>query len=165
MTRLDHGFLKSILHYEEESGLFTWLVVRKKGCKIGALAGSSRKDGYLQIKINGKLYLAHRLAWFYMTGKWPEKEIDHKNTITSDNAWSNLREADRSRNMWNKSKHAKNSSGLKGVSFHKWTRKWLAQIMVDGKKIYLGCYVDKFQASLAYAEASKLHFGEYSRSS
>lgn len=81
---MDQETLKSILKYDAFSGLFSWAVKRQK-VVVGSVAGSKNSLGYVQIKISGKLYHAHRLAWLYVYGYMPEKEIDHINRIRDDN--------------------------------------------------------------------------------
>src|ERR1035437_5724966 len=96
--------LKELLHYDPETGLFTWKNTRHNAVKIGAIAGYWRKDGYVGIYVLGHHYLAHRIAWLYMTCEWPEFEIDHENRKYSDNRWKNLREATHLQNMHNVSR-------------------------------------------------------------
>ncbi len=85
---LTQAELKAVLHYDPETGIFTRYGHNK--------CGSKTYQGYIGIGIKRKTYYAHRLAWLYMTGVWPSKEIDHKNRIRDDNRWVNLREATRS---------------------------------------------------------------------
>ena len=85
MQELSHEELKNILHYNPEIGLFSWLIKPSDKIKIGSIAGSVDKDGYVIITLNSKKYRAHRLIWFYVYGKWPVNEIDHINRIPSDN--------------------------------------------------------------------------------
>src|SRR6266852_2833677 len=115
MTNLAQEFLKSILHYEPETGAFIRLSVRNPRHRLGETAGRIDAKGYIIIEINGKSYRAHRLAWFYMTGKWPEDEIDHKDLNKSNNAWLNIREATNQQNKYNRSPTIKNKLGIKGV--------------------------------------------------
>lgn len=95
---LTQAKLKSLVNYNPVTGEFS----RAGHDKCGTLT----YQGYLSIQVAGKRYYAHRLAWFYMTGKWPENEIDHKNRIRNDNRWENLREATRSIQMRNRSDRA-----------------------------------------------------------
>lgn len=109
--------LKRALAYDPESGEFTWLIAKNRSVKLGDRAGCVDKlRGYRRLGFNGKLWLEHRLAFLYMTGSIP-KEIDHINMDSSDNRWSNLREAVGSGNQQNKANRIDNTSGVKGVCF------------------------------------------------
>lgn len=132
--------LKQVLNYDPTTGLFTWKVSNSKRVKIGAVAGCLKIHGYIAIQINNKRYYAHRLAWLYMTGNFPEYEIDHINTIRNDNKWLNLRKATNNQNAHNSSKPSHNTSGFKGVSKNKATSKYEAHIKVNNKKKFLGLY-------------------------
>lgn len=120
--------LKLILNYDPETGEFNWLVKPRNRASIGGVAGHLRKNGYREISIKGKKYYAHRLAWLYMTGSWPKEHIDHINGNPSDNRFCNLREATRSQNMHNQGVCSNNTSGYKGVCWHKSNQKWEACI-------------------------------------
>lgn len=155
--------LKELLSYDPNTGDFTRLIGRSgPKARKGDVAGRDNGQGYIRIYVDGKGYKAHRLAWFYMTGYWPS-EVDHKNTVRSDNRWSNLREATRHENRTNCSAYKNNSSGIKGVSFYKPTGKWKAQIQKNGKKIGLGYFNTKEDAGAAYAQAALENFGEFAR--
>ena len=146
-------YLKSILEYNQETGKFTWLVIRANGrIHIGDIAGCLT-NGYIRIRINNKNYQAHRLAWLYMTGSWPEFEIDHINQIRNDNRFENLRDTDK--NDFNKTKYNNNNSGYTGVAKYKLTNKWMSRITIKNKIIYLGCFNTPEEASKAYEEAKK----------
>lgn len=118
---LTHEFLKSVLHYNPDTGDFTWLVALARKIKIGQIAGSEDKLGYRTIFIRTKRYKAHRLAFFYMTGNVPDKEIDHINCIPSDNRWENIRLATRSQNIMNTRQRKNTKTGIRGVYMYKKT--------------------------------------------
>ncbi len=136
MTDLTHEKLKSIFNYNPLNGSFTY-IIRVSGKMPGTTINYYPKDRYKVIIIEKQKYYAHRLAWFYMTGEWPKKWIDHKNGNKSDNRWANLRLASKTENGCNR-KISKNSSGIKGVSFCKRTGKWQAQIKFKKKSHHLG---------------------------
>jgi len=119
------------------------------------------KNGYISIGVDGTRYLAHRLAWLWMTGRWPQKYVDHKNFTVSDNRWINLREANDMQNSRHRRVRFDNRSGVKGVGFHKETGKWRASIVVNKKKISLGLFHDKFVAGEVYQKAAAKYFGEF----
>ena len=152
--------LKEVLEYNPDTGIFTWKKVNSNRIKVGDVAGyKHNKDGYISIGVNKKRYLAHRLAYLYMTGNFPENDTDHINHIKDDNRWTNLRPATHSQNMRNKSMKKSNKSGYKGVTYYR--KKWFAQIRHNGKTLYLGYYNTPIEASLAYKKKAIELYGEY----
>jgi len=152
--------LKELFYYDPETGHFTRLTKTAKRVKIGELAGGDNGFGYLQIRINGELYLSHRLACLYMTGKWPEF-TDHINHIRSDNRWINLREVTCTENHKNMTLRADNLSGVIGVCFCNRDKAWLSYINVEKKRKPLGYFKDKFEAICARMSANnKYNFHE-----
>jgi hypothetical protein len=93
MIELNQQILKRFLHYDLETGIFTWIYHYKNTYLIGTEAGTPNTKGYIQIKLIGKKYLAQRLAFLYVNGEWPKNEVDHENEVKNDNSWNNLREA------------------------------------------------------------------------
>ncbi|MEJ0093319.1 MAG: HNH endonuclease [Methylocella sp.] len=162
---LTHERLKEVLHYDPETGLWIWRekTAPKSHIQVGDEAGDIQSNGYVRIQIDGLRYLAHRLAVFYMTGRWPEHQVDHWDLNKSNNRWSNLREATNGQNMANTSLRRDSSSSFKGVSRHSDDRKWWARIQVRGRRIYLGCFDTREDAHAAYIAAAAEHFGEYAR--
>jgi hypothetical protein len=151
---------QDLLEYDRNTGVFRWLKGRGS-VKAGQPAGSKQTRGYIQIKVNKKFYLAHRLAWLFETGQWPKDEIDHINGVHADNRIENLREATRCQNMANVGVTRQNVSGLKGAYWHKPTGKWHSRISVSGKRKHLGYFKSKESAAEAYKKAAKAAFGEY----
>lgn len=148
----------SLLRYDSETGKFFWLISPSRNVKAGDVAGKS--SGRSQIKINGVRYLASRLAWLYVHGCWPSKFVDHIDGNPQNNRISNLREASNSENQQNLKKcTAKNKScGFLGVTFHKKTGKWQAQIEVNGSAKYLGLHDTPEKAHMVYLEAkARMH--------
>lgn len=159
--------LKTVLYYSHETGLFTWkyrprkLFASQRAYNIfnatypGRKAGSLRPDGYYEIRIDRKLYRAHKLAYLYTRGYLPELEVDHINGVRGDNRLTNLREVTSSENKRNSSIRNDNSSGVVGVSWYKASSKWSAQIRVPNcyKNEFLGYFEDKFQAICARKSA------------
>lgn len=153
---MDQELLKSIVHYNNETGIFTWSVDRGGRVKKGNVCGSI-KQGYIIIKIMGKSYPAHRLAFLYMIGRFPEIHVDHINGDRSDNRFCNLVECTQKENAKNRSLSLHNKSGTTGVSFRKRNSKWVASITKNYKKISLGEFSEKKDAILARKEAEVLH--------
>ncbi|WP_186079341.1 HNH endonuclease signature motif containing protein [Burkholderia gladioli] len=148
--------LRDVMIYDAETGEFTW--IRSIGSvRAGSRAGMLEK-GYRRIKIDGRFYLAHRLAWLYMNGVWPASLIDHRNGDRDDNRWTNLRECNYQQNAQNTASTSKGVSGLKGVHWHESTSKWRATIMRSGRNISLGLFLSKEAAHAAYVAAkSSVH--------
>lgn len=116
--------LKEVLTYDPETGCFTWNIQRGR-CKSGSIAGCIHKGGYLQIRIDEQSFLAHRLAFLYMTGAMPD-EVDHIDHIRTNNKWANLRPSNRIANQKNQSLFSTNKSGCAGVRLE--DGKWRAKI-------------------------------------
>lgn len=155
--------LRALFSYNESSGIFTRKITVCNSAKAGSIAGSlSKDDSYVRILIDGKKYLAHRLAWFYVHGEWPENMLDHKDTNRSNNAIENLRTADNVKNQRNASVMKNNFLGIKCVRLHE-TGRYQARIFYEGKFRSLGLHDTPEAASQAYAEESKKCFGEFAR--
>lgn len=155
-------YYKQYLSYSPESGVFIWV---KRPCKrviVGAIAGSpsNGERGYRQIQLNKKKVSAHRLAWLYMTGEWPEDEIDHINGYADDNSWINLRDVKSCINSQNIKKAQKNNKmGLLGVSVYS-NGKYIARISVNKRRVYLGSFDSPEEAHNVYIKAKReLHEG------
>lgn len=155
--------LKEVLHYDPDTGLFTWRVTISN-VKAGTVAGRQRPNkGYVVITIDGVKYYAHRLAWFYMTAQWPEELIDHRDTVKNNNKWDNLRLSTTAQNGQNRRAQKNNKSGIKGVCWDAAAGKWLAQIVINGERECLGRYPSKAQAASAYQEAALRGHGDFAR--
>jgi hypothetical protein len=161
-TDLTHEELRMRLQYDPTTGEFKRLSQRR-GSHARFENPCSLRDGYYRICVNGKVYSAHRLAWFYMTGAWPPlgTEIDHIDRVKTNNAWSNLRLSTRQQNAANLSAKRSSRSGLKGVSWNAKRCRWQASVTCGGKSHYLGLFATASEARAAYlAKASEL-FGEF----
>jgi hypothetical protein len=153
MSIKDECFRK--LNYDQETGIFTWKYDGTRGVKAGHITGTKMKSGYLMLCVKGKRLLAHRVAWLLVHGEFPFGNIDHVNRDKSDNRIANLRLATCEQNAQNRLKNCKNTSGFKGVTWHKRDERWQAAITVKGKVLHLGYYKVLVDASNAYIEASK----------
>ena len=148
--------LKELLHYDPDTGVFTWLRrIAKYRDQIGGIAGTSTPRGYINIQIRRKSYQAHRLAWLYVYGEWPAQQIDHINRTPSDNRITNLRDVSASVNRRNCRRPKNTSSVYKGVTRSRGRNKWVAQIVVDGRAKYLGIFDTPEVAHAAYILAAK----------
>lgn len=138
--------LKELLHYDSETGIFTWIITNTNYVKAGDVAGTE-SHGYIVIAIEGETYKAHRLAWLYVHGYFPENLLDHKDRIRHHNWINNLREASNQCNQRNTGNRVDNKSGVKGVSWFKATEKWQVHIAVNGKLIFLGRHTCLLEAA------------------
>lgn len=152
--------LKRCVNYNPDNGLFTNLINRGKS-KKGKIIGHINLRGYVQIRLNMKMYWAHRLAWFYTYEVWPTNLIDHINNIKSDNRILNLREATMSQNKMAQGITKGNKSGYKGVFFMKNTGKWKATCTINNKSNYIGTYDTPKEAFDAYNNFISLAHGKY----
>lgn len=157
---LTQEHLHEVLAYNLETGLFVWRIRLSGPDRVGKVAGSVTVNGYIQVWVDGRAYLAHRLAWFYVKGVWPVR-IDHRDQNKKNNAWDNLREATQPQNMANVRTHKSNSSGFKGVSPRTKHGVYIARIKQNYKNVHLGCFKTAEEAAAAYrAKALELH-GEF----
>ena len=159
-SKLTQKYLKESLEYNPETGIFTWrerpenhfkdgkrfnkeINCKKWNSKLSnKVAGTLNKIGYIAINIYDNIYLAHRLAFLYMEGYFPEYEVDHINRIRNDNRWCNLRHVTPMCNSQNCKILSTNTSGVIGVVFSKRTNKWIARLEVNGKQKNLGSYTN-----------------------
>jgi len=153
--------LKEVLKYDPITGEFTWTVnIMCMGAKgLGERAGGTDERGYRRIRIDGKLYKEHRLAWLYMVGTFPKDQIDHTNCIKGDNRFKNLREATCRQNSMNRKIRKNNATGLKGVSAK--NQGFQAQIGHENKVYYLGVFPTKETAHQAYCKKATELQGEF----
>lgn len=156
--RLSHARLCEVLSYCPDTGIFVWKIRLSKRVRAGRQAGCLRQDGYIDINIDRESFLAHRLAWFYIHGVWPDDAIDHVNREKTDNRLSNLRQANFRQNSFNAKRPIRNRSGLKGVSWSRHAKKWRAQIRGVG---HIGYFSDPLDAHNAYCVAARSIAGEF----
>lgn len=168
MEKLSLELLKAALTYNPNTGIFTWNVrpeshfaskgqARRWNRKFaGKPAGCKCDTGYLKITIGRVGYRASRIAWFYMTGEWPEGEVDHRDGRRANNRWRNLRDIPGAANRQNTKRQVNNTSGYTGVSWHRASNAWLARIRVDNRRVYLGTFDDPKAAYGAYLAAKRV---------
>ena len=162
MATLTQEYLISIIDYAPLIGSFHWRYCVNKSNLwnakyAGELAGTvfESKPGsfYIRIKIKGITYQAHRLAWLYMTGLWPEDQIDHRDGKGYNNKWINLREANNSQNQYN----------AKGPAIDLVGKRYRAKITINRVQIHLGMYDTYKEAVEAYKAVSIEYHGQYSK--
>ena len=149
--------LKELLHYDPDTGVFTWLQA-VRSVKAGDVAGRDHHRGYRQIGIDGEVYMAHRLAWLYVNGEFPQEQIDHINHKRNDNRLANLRPASAEENSRNQSPRKTNKSGFAGVHWQENRNRWQVTIRANGKMKHLGRYTS-LMAAVNVRRAAELKYG------
>lgn len=152
-----HEQLLRVMKYDPKTGIFVWKISGRKYKKGDTATKNTQSMGYQTIVLQKKIYTAHVLAWFYMTGQWPVFEIDHKDTCRINNKWENLRPATRTQNCMNSRVSKNNSSGFKGVG--KMNGRFRAYIR--GK--HLGMFDTAEEAAVAYDTAATAYAGDFAR--
>jgi hypothetical protein len=159
MPKLTQSRLKELLHYDPDTGVFTWI---KKSSRfsnnvVGSIAGSINSEGYRHIHIDRKNHKAHRLAWLYVFGGFPNGIIDHVNRNKLDNRLRNLREANYSSNNQNHRISKRNTSGITGVYWYKPTQKWCAKASIGGALRHIG-YFETIEEAIAARKTAEKEF-------
>lgn len=163
--------LRQLLDYNPETGVLMWRARPEYTGKraawnvkyAGQVAGSSRADGYVCIRIEKKSFLAHRIAWALSHNCWPEQDIDHRDGNPANNRLCNLRAATHAQNLCNARRPSRNASGFKGVSFFTRRGRYRAYISVEGKPRHLGYFDTAEAAHAAYTAAAHQFHGEFAR--
>jgi hypothetical protein len=157
--------LRQLLHYNPKTGVFRWRVQKRGPIGVGRVAGTLlQANQHRVICINYRKYMASHLACLFMTGRWPNVEMDHKNCKPDDDRWSNLRPANHLQNMHNRSiRLRKNKHTPKGVSWHKPSNKYQVGITINSRWVALGYFDDPEAGHAAYVKAAKAHFGQFAR--
>lgn len=167
MSTLTAEYVRSRLAYDPETGALTWKR-REENNRIdkmwntrfaGKVADHKTSSGHIQFGIDGKNYLAHRIAWLIIYGAWPKNDIDHINRVRDDNRLCNLREATRAENASNTKRRSNNTSGYHGVS--RFQNGWHAAIGSNYQKIHIGTFNCPTKAALAYDAAARNLHGEF----
>jgi hypothetical protein len=150
--------LKELFHYNPDTGILTRVKTICGGVGVGEEPCRALTSyGYKAVTIDYKKYQIHRLAFLYMTGKFPPHQVDHINGVRHDNRWINLRPATDKENSRNMRKTHRNKSGVSGVRWYENCKKWRAQITASGTMYYLGHYNDWFDAVCARKSAERVH--------
>ena len=161
MDAISHDELLALVEYDGESGVFRRRVDGgSRNAKAGDIMGYlDQKSRRVDVRVKNKHYKAHRLAWFYVHGVWPNSEIDHIDRNPSNNAISNLRTSSREENSHNQVRpRVDNVLGVRGVCFIPSRNKFKTQIGVDGKNFHIGYFKTEAEAGDAYfAAKTALH--------
>jgi hypothetical protein len=145
--------LKELLHYNLDTGEFTWIVPTSYRVRCGDVAGNVHHSGYRTISINKTVYKAQDLAFVYMVGRPPKNRAFHINGIYDDNSWTNLIECDLSEPGYSRIKYKAKTSAYRGVSWNNRANKWRATITVNSRHIHLGYFKVEIDAHKRYCEA------------
>ena len=147
--------LRELLHYDLHTGVFRWRVDRAGSAVAGSVAGSTHyKSGHVRISVDGRSYGAHRLAWLYQFGTWPNGMIDHINQDPADNRIANLRSVDSSTNQKNVTQRSERKEDLPtGVYRVRKKPSYKVEVTSNGKRIYLGVFT-----TIEEADATARHF-------
>jgi len=156
---ITHARLLEIVHYDPETGVFTWLEAHPP-VSVGQRIGSVESTGYMRAAILGKRYFLHVVAWFYMTGEWLPRGVDHRNRRPADNRWANLRRATSSQNQINRVL-PRNGVGLRGVYPSGTGGRFRARIRIGTRVTHLGTFDTAEMAHAAYLEAVQALHGEF----
>jgi hypothetical protein len=160
-TDLTPARARELLRYDRDTGELFWLVRTSNRITVGRVAGSKHCAGYVQICVDGKMHLAHRLIWLHVHGTWPQFEVDHINGMRSDNRIANLRDIPAAVNMQNM-RHAstRSRSGVLGVSWSAKDEVWVANISLGNRARCIGRFNSIDEAQAAYLRAKReLHPG------
>jgi hypothetical protein len=147
--------LQQVLDYSPETGVFTRRL-KQPGVAQGKISGSMTKDGYVVTSVDSKLYKCHRLAWLYMTGSWPQGQIDHINGNRSDNRFENLRDVTQTQNIQNQRKAQRHNKATGILGIFKNGSGFAARISHNNTKIYLGTFKTTEEAEAAYIAAKRV---------
>lgn len=161
MPKLTADRARELLSYDAETGALVWrkrgkgtFDKRYAGKPAGCWSGNSVVDGAgaIVVRVDDRLYKAHRVIWLIVTGKWPKGDVDHINRDPTDNRWANLRDVSHEINMRNM-RPRKDSGGIKGVSLHSPSGKWRARLRHEGKEVFLGLHTTREAAIKARKQA------------
>lgn len=158
-SMITHALLLSLIHYNPRTGVFTRLAIPNGSGRgkrpVASVAATPKGDGYMRVYVDGRRYSAHRLAFFYMMGRWPDPEVDHKDGDGSNNRWRNLRESTRAANQQNQRRAQRSNRHSRLLGVKKNGNGWTAKIVFYGLSIGLGTYGTPAEAHAVYVRAKR----------
>lgn len=154
--------IRGVLRYGPKTGLLWWRA-SGSGRRLDIPAGTMHREGYVRIRYKNLAYGAHQLAWVITKGRWPKKQIDHRDTVRWNNRWANLRLATHGQNKQNGRRYKNNKSGFKRVS--RKGKRWVAHISYGGKQYHLGVFDTPEEAAAVYSVAACEYHGAFARTS
>lgn len=153
--------LKYLIHYDPETGVMTRRVSTSNCVKVGDIIKGKSVRGYRRAMVDGIRYKAHDLAWLYMTGRFPEHIVDHIDCNPDNMRWTNLREATQQQNCFNRSASRNNTSGFKGVKWHKSSQRWEGWVGFNHGRVFAGSFSSKDHAARAVMSLRERLYGEF----
>jgi len=165
---IDPEGLRLTLDYDPLSGKLRWKHRDDRSAQwnarmAGKHAGTINSNGYVEVRMNGHRYGAHRLAWIITHGVIPAGlTVDHVDRDPSNNRLANLRLATQSQNNAN-SLRKKSASGVKGVTWRADRNYWMARITINGRSVNLGKFATAPEAHAAYLARARAVFGQFAR--
>jgi hypothetical protein len=150
--------LRELFNYDPKTGILTRRFTR--GSRIaGSVVGNVAKDGRVQLSVDNNHCRAHRIIWLMVTGSLPLHDVDHVDGNPSNNRWDNLRDVPHKINLQNR-QGATKANPLKLLGVQPNHNRFMANIKIDGKRVYLGTYKTPQEAHAVYLEAKrKYHEG------
>jgi hypothetical protein len=143
--------VEDALTYNSENGMLYWAKTINSRAVAGNPAGYLHQSGYMRVKLNGRNYHAHRIAWLLYYGHDPVGDIDHVNGVPTDNRMTNLRDVSHRQNQQNRKEHrAGKRPGVQKVG-----ARWRAYIQINGAQTHLGYFATQEDAAKAYERRSK----------
>lgn len=154
--------LREWFDYDPATGVIYWKKKQSRApYRVGDMAGNLNSLGYYQIRLRGQLMMLHRIAYALHHGHHPPHHVDHINGVTYDNRIHNLRAATNTENGFNARRSKSNTSGVKGVCWHKGSNKWMARMVASGEEVYLGVFETIEEAAEARRAAAEKYHGEF----
>jgi hypothetical protein len=147
-----------VLHYDDDTGLLIRKRRTSKSVYVGDIAGTTRVDDYIVVRVNGRMHKAHHVVWLLKTQNWPNGNLDHIDGDISNNRIENLREADHRMNARNQKLRSTNKSGVCGVCWESQKKRWRATINGENGKENIGHFINKSDA-IAARRAREIEFG------
>ena len=147
---------------DAEKGKVYWVTPNPNARKIKPSdeAGTLMKSGYTKIVHEGKQYLRHRIIFYAVHGYLPLL-VDHKKGVECGDGIDNLQEITHITNQQKRKKQKNNTTGYRGVTYHKKSNKYQAALWIDGKYTYLGSFDTPEEASECYKMKARVVHGEY----
>jgi hypothetical protein len=153
--------LKRLLEYLPDKGRWFWREKPSPKSSVRVGQEAALGGGHRRIKIHGRTYLAARLAFLFMEGRWPVA-VDHRNDDPADDRWTNLREVTHAEVCRKRRPRSNTQVGLRGVCQYR--RKFAARVRYGGKLLFIGAYDTAEDAAQAYQQTASKLFGEFYRS-
>ena len=158
-SELTQDLIAKVLKYDSTTGVLIWTTnLHSKRVVPNSRAGTLKPSGYRQVSLLGGTYLEHHLIWFIQTGQWPTGQIDHIDQVRDNNAWHNLRQVTKAENARNRTRNPNSKLGEHGIWLNQRTNKYVAEITLNGKKVYQKSF-DDIDEAIEARKAKSLELG------